>query len=419
MRKNKLLTSTLLSAVLFIASCSKDDVSVAKQVGAYTLVGSSTEASYVLQANQLDTGALTIKNSGIEAATATVWWFHGNKSLYRLVYNQGNAGTGSSFVVDSSGTVYKRNIAFEITNRFTTYGNYKDYIITAAAGATSAKDDAGNAQYGVTFTYLDTEKQTTTTKTVSTENYLGTGEYVTLSGIVESDSKIYAGVCPIGFSAYGVARGYASATSTSTKYKDSVWVAVYNDETMQNPTIIRDNRLSMATSRYNSQYYSNIALTDAGDIYVFSARNDTTSSKPSGVIRIKKGNTVFDKDFYIDIEALSSGIRMYKAWHVTDDYFVLQMYSSHGAANSDTRNLAVLNVSSRKLTFVAGLPDLSVRGAFAKTPLVENGKLYMPMVTTDGNDPAIYIIDPVSATATKGMKVTANSIDAVGKLIYE
>lgn len=420
MKKNFYLFLALIAGVTFI-SCDKNNEIETKQVGAYALVGSSTTASYVLQSNQLDTGVVSIKNNGIEAAAATVWWFHGDKYLYRLVYNQGNAGTGTSFAVDSTGSIYQRNIGFEITSRFTTYGNYGDYIILGAAGATAQKDNAGNAQYGVTFTYLNTKEQTLTTKTVSTENYLGTGEYVTFSGIVESAGKIYTGVCPVGFSAYGVAKGYAQATSTKTIYNDSVWVAVYNSESMENPTVLRDNRLSYSTSRYNSQYYSNIALTDKGDIYVFSSRTDTLlSTKPSGVIRIKKGATAFDKDFYINIEALSGGLRMYKAWHITGDYFALQMYTTRTSANSDTRNLAILNVASKTLSFVSGLPDMAIRGAFAKTPFVENGKFHIPVPTTDGSSyPAIYVVNPVTATALKGITMKdATTLDAVGKLTY-
>jgi len=418
--KQKFYFMLAIVVSLLVASCDKNDSVEIKQVGAYALIGSSTTASYVLQSNQLDTGKVSIINNGIESASATVWWFHGDKYLYRLVYNQGNAGTGTSFAVDSAGSIYQRNIAFEITNRFTTYGNYGPYIITAAAGATAQKDAAGNAQYGVTFTYINTKEQTLTTKTIPTEGYLGTGEYVTFSGIVESDGKIYTGVCPVGYSAYGVAKGYASATSTKTIYKDSVWVAIYNNESMENPIILRDNRLSLATSRFNSQYYSNLALTDKGDIYVFSARNDTTSTKPSGVIRIKKGATSFDKDFYINIEALSGGLRMYKAWHITGDYFALQMYSSRTAANNDTRNLAILNVATKTLTFVTGLPDMAVRGAFAKTAFVEKGKFHLPIPTTNGSSyPAVYVVNPVTATAWKGITLNdATTLDAVGKLSF-
>ena len=44
------------------------------------------------------------------------------------------------------------------------------------------------------------------------ENFLGNGEYVTLSGAEQSGSKIFCGAVPMGLSQYGVA------------YEDRKWV---------------------------------------------------------------------------------------------------------------------------------------------------------------------------------------------------
>ena len=42
---------------------------------------------------------------------------------------------------------------------------------------------------------------------------------------------------------------------------------------------------------------------------------------------------------------------------------------------------------------------------------------YIPVVTTDGSSPALYKIDPVTASATKGLTIVTNdNVQAVGKL---
>ncbi|MDR0618282.1 MAG: DUF4374 domain-containing protein [Bacteroidales bacterium] len=412
----------LAAAIVFFAvSCDKGNNLVNNDSkGSYVIAASGDDVanpSYLLQTGKLDSGELSIVNSGLETETGTAWLFYNNKYLYRLVYNQGNAGTGSSYIINKDGQIEERSIKFEITNRFTTYGFYGKHIITAAAGATDKKDESGNIRQGVTFTILDMEAQTLKTKTVSTENFLGTGEYTTFSGIVDVNGKLFTAVCPIGVSAYGVAQGAADTTATVTAYPDSVWVAIYSNTDFENPKIIRDNRLSYASSRYRSQYYSNIVADDRNNIYVFSSSYDNRTTKPSGVIRIKAGTEVFD-DYYFNIQAAAGGRHLFKVWYISEDYFLLQMYTTETvAAMGDAKRLAIFNAADKTLKEVTGLPAIENIGSFGSTPYVENGTVYMPVVPTEGSQPAIYAINASTAAATKGVVVRCKSISAVGKLI--
>ena len=54
--------------------------------------------------------------------------------------------------------------------------------------------------------------------------------------------------------------------------------------------------------------------------------------------------------------------------------------------------------------------------SFGNTLYAENGSAYIAVTTTDAN-PAIYKIDPVNATATKGLSVEATQVSGVGKLV--
>ena len=420
--KKTVFFSVMTAIVFFAVSCEKgNDLKdeETEEKGAYIVAASSDEASYLLQTDRLDGGELTIVNSGLETETGTAWLFYNNRYLYRLVYNQGNAGTGSSYILNAGGQVEERGVMFEITNRFTTYGFYGNHIITAAAGATDRQDAAGNIQQGVTFTILDMDAQTLTTKTVTTENFLGTGEYTTFSCIVDVNGKLFTAVCPIGVSAYGVAQGVAEATRTTTDYPDSVWVAIYDNTNLDNPKILRDDRLSYASSRYRSQYYSNIAADEDGNIYVFSSSYDSRSTKKSGVIRINAGTEAFDRDYYFDIQTAAGGNHLFKVWHIAEDYFLLQMYTTESvAAMGDAKRLAVFRASSKTFSWVTGLPPVEEIGSFGSTPMAEDGKIYLPVVTvTEGAQPSIYAIDAKTAVATKGLVVTCTGIGAVGKLI--
>ena len=43
-----------------------------------------------------------MKNNGLETETGTYWVFHNNDYLFRLVYNKGGDGTGSSYILNSN-----------------------------------------------------------------------------------------------------------------------------------------------------------------------------------------------------------------------------------------------------------------------------------------------------------------------------
>jgi hypothetical protein len=395
--------------------------------GSFIVVATSGEASYLLQSGDLTTGELTIVNSGLETDNGTEWIFNSNKYLYRLVYNQGNAGLTSSYVLNAGGQIEKRGIENEIRSRFTTHGSYGRYVVTAAAVATDTKDAAGNPAQGVTFTCIDASAQTLATQTLVTENLLGNGEYVTFSGIAEANGKLYTAVCPLGVSAYGAANGAGSA-STVTAYPDSVWIAVFDNTNFASPSsshrvprIIRDDRLSYATTRFRSQYYDNLAVDDRQNLYVFSCAYERTTTKKSGMLRINSGTETFDPSFFFDIEAASGGRKLCRPFYIAGDYFLLQLYTAPGAPVSSSsapvaQKLAIFDAAGKTFRWVTGLPDVENIGSFSKKTAVDNGKIHIAVVTADGNQPAIYAIDPATATATKGMAVTCTGIAALGRL---
>ena len=76
-----------------------------------------------------------------------------------------------------------------------------------------------------------------------------------------------------------------------------------------------------------SQYYQTIWAADNGDLYVFSpgyGRTATSSADlkkvtgqlPSGVVRIKAGQTTFDPDYYYNLESQGTGHPMFRCWHI-------------------------------------------------------------------------------------------------------
>lgn len=138
---------------------------------------------------------------------------------------------------------------------------------------------------------------------------------------------------------------------------------------------------------------------------------------PAGVVRIKAGTEAFDTDYYCNIEELAGGKSFLRCWHIAGDNFLLLMYDRPLTESGFVGNqLAIFKAGSKQLTYVTGLPSSDVVSGFVNNPYTEAGKVYMPVTTTDDNQPTIYVIDPATAVATAGLSVASEAVSGLGKL---
>ena len=421
------------------------DAGVGQQ--SYVVAATVDGVNYLVTTPSLDEGEISVVGKGLETESGTYWVFYGNKYLFRLVYNKGGQGTGSSYILNSSKKM-EEYLQYSV-NRITTYGLWGENVIIVSAGDTSTKDADGDAAKGLLVNYLNANTGLTTSKAYICEDFLGNGEYVTFSGFVEANGKLYTSVIPMGMSRYGVkafsdkitdteliakasggsgSGSYVAGEIPSTQYPDCAYVAIYSGDNFSNaPIIASTDKMGFASGRMKSQYYQTIWSADNGDVYVFSPGYGrlTTSSEdlkrvegklPSGVMRIKAGSTSFDDSYYVNLEELGNKNPMYKCWHIKDDYFLLQLYTQGLNSKGEyTTELAVFKGESKQLTVVTGLPDESQISSFGNIPYCENGFIYMPVSILNGN-PSLYKINPETGVATKGLSITAESVSTVGKL---
>ena len=425
-----------------------------EEVSAYVVVSTKTdEASYLLTHDTLTEGQITAEaGNGLITSTGTAWIFYKDEYLYRMVYNQGNAGVTSSYVMGADGEAEERRYVYNIP-RFTSYGIYDEFIISTSTGdlSESLADENGYLPKGFLVSYMDVYKEEATTNAdvIMSENYLGNGEFVTLAGILQVGSRLFTAPIPMGLSQYGVkandgeyviyddlvkkesggsgSGAYVEGELQWTQYPNEAWVAIYNNESFKNPTLIKTDKISYACGRNRSQYYQMIWAADNGDVYVFSPsyakvmsddRQKTTL--PAGVMRIKSGASDFDPSYYCNLELQSEGCGFMRTWHITGDYFMLLMYDKPFTESGyAATKLAIFKAGSQQLTYVTDMPSGDVISSFSNAPYCEDGIAYMSIATTDGNQPAIYSINPVTAAATKGLSVKIDAITAVGRLTYK
>ena len=462
MKKNFFLAGLFATAMtgLALTSCTDTEVpgggnnneTKGDFVVAASVTASGNTTNVLLTSKTLDEGSVSTVNNGLVNDGASQWVFYKDQYLYGLTYNQGNAGTTRSYIMNSANEVQARSGEFAV-KRFTTYGIYDKYIITASTGdgPTEYADDKQYLPKMFLLSYLDVAAETfktndTKVKAYMSENFLGNGEFVTLAGILEHNKKIYSAAVPMGLSQYGAAvdggkyilpgnetlvktedggsnsSAYKKGELQWTQYPNECWVAIFDDAAMTTKKLIKTDKISYACGRFKSQYYQTIWEADNGDIYVFSPSYAKTMSDvrqrttlPAGVVRIPDGQEDFDS-YYCDLEEQSGGKSFLRCWHIADDYFLLLMYDRPLTETGfEAKELAVFKAGSKKLTYVTGLPSAGLISGFGNTPYTENGYAYMAVTTTDGY-PAVYKIDPSSATATKGVTVEATQITGIGKL---
>ena len=416
-----------------------------------TFTGNTTNA--LVTASDLNSGVVGMTN-GLVNDGASYWVFYGDKYLYGLTYNQGNAGTTRSYVMNDDYTLAARPAEYAV-RRFTTFGIYDRYIMTFSTGDGPAEwaDANGFIPKSFLVSYLDVEAETYATNNTLeehylSENFLGNGEFVTLAGVEEVDGKIFSAAVPMGLSQYGVkAEGgkwvkpgnedlvkteaggsgsgaYKEGELQWTQYPDECWVAIFEDETLAERKLIRTDKISYACGRNKSQYYQMIWTAESGDVYVFSPSYAKTmaderqqTTLPAGVVRIKADTEEFDPNYYVNIEALTNGISFLRTWYIGGSKFLMLMYDMPlaPATTMTASRLAIFDVESASLTYVEGLPSAERISGFGTAPYSEDGKCYIAVTLTDDH-PAIYAIDAATAVATKGLTVEATQIGGIGRL---
>ena len=190
MMKNNLFTTAILLAATTLAACSDNDnntpeLPAEEGASAFVLATSVKDgeqtANVLLTAQSLNEGTVSALNNGLVNDGATEWVFYGDKYLYALTYNQGNAGTTRSYVLGDDGQMRARSAEYKVS-RFTTFGIFGKYILSASTGdgLTDYADAAGNAPKMLLLTYLDVEADTATSsdsrpdkQLLRPENYRG------------------------------------------------------------------------------------------------------------------------------------------------------------------------------------------------------------------------------------------------------
>lgn len=423
--KYEISLSVIVGALLFVGatltSCgdnadpTEGGNVIVKDKGQFFIAVKGTNAEYIMQAKSLDGGELNISNNVFELPSTDYAWDFKDNIAIGMAYQQQNPGLGYGVELQPDTTLKKIN-EFNIAARFTTYGFFDHYLITSVSGQEfEGKND------GAHFIFWDFDENlaSVSQKTIHTEPIAANGEQITFSGIVDTgNGEFLTSMVESDFHQTGTGNG---SSVGDVKYPDSVWVAAF-DKDLNLKRIYRDDRISYSAAQYRSQVFPQIGQADDGTTYVFSGSFDSATKHPAGALRIKKGATEFDKDYYLNIQSQTDDYKFRRVWHMTGSKFILEVYRDKGVQNLmmiPATQFAIADMETQKVTWVTGVPDrnkISSGGTSGSIPLYHDGKVYIP-ITERGQDPAIYVADINTGVAYKGAVVKgATEIRALGFL---
>lgn len=389
-------------------ACSDDPVTpdpdpeIPGESGKYLVAAVFDEATYFLTTDDLEDEDAVISATGNQGLEYNNTFSHfvnnGTIGLLGLKYGQGGTHVGAGFTIGEDGRAVQEGTDFEIPSGFTTAGSSGSYVITARSSQTLA-----DGSLGAVVNFIDMKNNNRLiSRSIHTTDFPGMeGKEVNLVGITDAGKD-----------------EFFTALHIVDASPDSVHVAKM-DQNLNIKTIYRDDRIGVSGGSYRSARYAQIGTTSDGDAYVFSGSSGSLSGesvKSAGALLIPNGADNFDDSYYFDIQSASGGYRFRRVFPIADDYFLLEFYNEKDsyAVMDEATLYGVVRMSTKELKWISGLPDKAeIPDRGTGWPFNHEGKLYIGIESAT-DSPAIYTIDPVTATAKKGVRVKdATSIPGI------
>ncbi|MDW8852089.1 DUF4374 domain-containing protein [Flavobacterium sp. MMLR14_040] len=357
-------------------------------------------ADYLLTTDDVSTGSISTIGNGIEQDGSYRYYITAQNNFFSLLYGQGNPGAVTTYNLSAEGKLVKKSdFQAETVHVFAAVN--KDIL-------TVKVPRSGAASIAMMYK-IDAEQSIITGQAQQDTKILaGNGERAFFTWATQVGDKV--------FMPYMSIKG-DGVDNFGTVNPDSTWVAVYNYPELKLEKVIKDNRTS-----YLGAYFTNGLFQDEnGDAYGFSGAIATSnavlvSTKPSAIVKIKKGTTEFDQSYFFNVEEKSGGYKISSTSYISKGKFLLLMYGNAGKNNGAVK-LAVADVYNQTFTWVTNAPATLTSATSRYNITTEDGNSAIIGINTpEGN--WIYTINGTTAVATRGMKVEGGQITAIQKLKY-
>lgn len=401
----KIVTLFVLIGITFcLSSCddTSDDenteVANAPYVLSLGITSNGTTTYYVVTTNDLMSENITAIGKGIEQNG-----YHDYEQGNQTIFCVGGLGVTSATGItrDANGYLQEKGdfVFDESLKAFTQIDNNTMLGVELPADAAS-----GNQ---ITFYNVTINDVAITSKKTSPIAPLAQLEWPNITGLCMSENKIY-------MTYFGM-----NPKDYSTKFTDTTYVAVYSYPEMKLETIMKDTRTGPAGSW---SAHNGIFKVESGDMYIMSnsalANGYSQSTKKAAFLRIPKGQTKFD-DYFFDFETKSGGLKPAHIKYIGNGLVYAEVSTLNPQTAADrwsdkALKCCIIDLNKQTITDIEGVPVHNGNGGRRFNVLADAGYVYSPITTSDGT--YIYRIDPQTATATKGAKVSTTFVGGFFRL---
>ena len=433
----------ILVALFFLSSCGNDDDAIiepiapvdpepepAAKVSKYVVgfealpVGGEQPVDFVLDMaalSDLESGEISVEGQGLP------------QKGWRYFHQAGASLLSVGFAADDQGLVYQLDAegALKSVNNFTLTNNFDKRFLNINDDTLVIVDLIARGVFDgdipdLEFTVVDTKTGKVTGKFSHPIDHKSDGElfenYVPhINGMAFRDSKLF-----ISYHKLDTQGGFNLIDG------NKAYIAVLNYPDFTLDQLIEDDR----TNVIGVDGHYGLFKDNAGTVYSYSAGSKAAgliqeTQNTSGLLRIKKGTTDFDPDYFFDVENAINGGKLFWADYIGNGKALARVLAQEGlpdwaafAEQGPFFRLVILDLEAQTVTTVQGMPLHANR--YTAPLFVENGKAYISARTgnpiglgetsvADGES-YVYRIDPATATASKGAKIKGLSLKGIFKI---
>ena len=233
-------------------------------------------------------------------------------------------------------------------------------------------------------------------------------DWPSITGMMYSGGNLYVTYTPM------------NSMTFETAYTDTCFVAVYSYPDMQFVKLMKDTRVGPGGSW---GAFNGLMKDENDNLYVMSnsaiSNGYSQSTKHAGFLRINKGETEFDADYFFDFEELTGGLKPAHVAYVGNGLVFAEVSTLNPQTANDrwgdkSLKCCIIDLVNQTVTDVEGIPVHNGNGGRRFAYLTEGNNIYLPVSTSDGV--YIYRTDVTTAQAERGAKVSTTFVGGFFRL---
>ena len=355
---------------------------------------------YVVSTDNLMEGTINAVGKGIEQNG-----YHDYQQGSNSIFCIGGLGlTNATAVVRGADGLLKEQGEFVFDNSLSGFCQVDDRTMV---GLELPVNKESGSQ--LTFYTVDAQSAAILDKNTSTTvDPIDRLDWPSVTGMMYSGGNLYVTYTPM------------NSLTFETAYTDTCFVAVYSYPDMKFVELMKDTRMGPGGSW---GAYNGLMKDEHDDLYVMSnsalSNGYSQSTKHAGFLRIKKGATTFDADYFFDFEAATGGLKPAHVAYVGNGLVFAEVSTLNPQTANDrwgdkSLKCCIIDLVNQTVTDIDGIPVHNGNGGRRFAYLHEGGYVYLPVSTPDGV--YIYRTDIATARAERGARVSTSFVGGFFRL---